>query len=479
MTYLGIFRIITNEVILTMLKNESGSNSHHIVEWQQQGIRIGISVFELLNLEKEHLSKLLNDLRSRNVIFTFKLEKRRNYLLIYNFYQKSGKPNTHDSLLKHLKDTYSLPEITNSDNFFLSDFKKLDSKDTILKLKTRNNSEKYYLACLLSSVNLDTINIKRNLTNFISDLLKAELFSVVMSNIPNQNNKDSPYMWSLMLLSESNDFDKAQKKKKKFLRYLKTNFTKMNCQLSFVSKQSLTRHKTNFRFLLPWLKHKGSLFDALEIINLFHTENIQSQILSNEVTVSASQTEKPKVPQLTSVSLYRPFPSARELKNNPTPLQRKSEPSLTISNDEKIPEPNKQIAPSNLDDLTIPTPRSMNTTFDSEYLKVRMNKIFREFEFKETVIFEDSFDLVLRKGSYYIFVKFYQDVLNQIHANEIVDVLSSIAGLRNKFLCIVVADAVEENSKNILRDFNILHLTLNDVLLNEALKTKIYNTILA
>jgi len=466
-------------VILTMHKKESRSNSHSIVEWQQQGNKIGISVFELLNFEKENLSKLLNELRSRNVLFSLKFDKKKNYLLLYNFCLKSGKLNSHDSLLKHLKDSYSLEEITNANDFFTQDFKKLESKDKVLKIKTKTNAERFFLVCLLSSMNINSHNIKKNLTSFIGDLLKADLFSVVLSHIPNQKNTEPPYMWGMMLLSECSGFDEAQKKKQKFLRYLKTNFTKLNCKLSFVSKQSLARHKANFRFLIPWIRHKGSLFDALEIIKLFQTEIIESKPLSNDVFVSISQTENPKISQLTSMSLYKPFPSAKELKDSPKSIQRNLKPKLIPSKNEKIPGTKKPIAPSNLDDLTVPVPRSMNTTFDSEYLKVRMNKIFKEFEFKETVIFEDSFDLVLRKGSYYIFVKFYQEVLNQTHAYEIVDVLSSIAGLRNKFLCIVVADAVEENSKNILREFNILHLTLNDVLLNDALKAKIYNTILA
>ena len=120
-----------------------------------------------------------------------------------------------------------------------------------------------------------------------------------------------------------------------------------------------------------------------------------------------------------------------------------------------------------------------NPVFDSEYLKVRINKIFKEFEFKETMIFEENFDLVLRKGSYYVFVRFFKDILNQAHAYEIVETLSSIAGLRNEFLCIVVADVMEESASKLLNEYNILHLTLTDVLVNDSLKAKLYGTIIA
>ncbi|MCK4972459.1 MAG: hypothetical protein KAS52_04005, partial [Candidatus Heimdallarchaeota archaeon] len=134
---------------------------------------------------------------------------------------------------------------------------------------------------------------------------------------------------------------------------------------------------------------------------------------------------------------------------------------------------------SNLDDISIPTPKTMNVVFDLEYLKVRISRMFKDFEFNETVIFEDNFDLVLRKGSFYIFTKFYKKILNQAEAYKIIEHLSSIAGLRNKFLCIVVADIIEEKSMKILNEFNVLHLTLNDVLLEDTLKSKIYNTVLA
>ena len=78
-----------------------------------------------------------------------------------------------------------------------------------------------------------------------------------------------------------------------------------------------------------------------------------------------------------------------------------------------------------------------------------------------------------------IFTKFYKEILNQAEAYKIIEHLGSIAGLRNQFLCIVVADTIEEKSMKILNEFNVLHLTLSDVLLEDTLKNKIYNTILA
>ena len=64
-----------------------------------------------------------------------------------------------------------------------------------------------------------------------------------------------------------------------------------------------------------------------------------------------------------------------------------------------------------------------------------------------------------------MFVKFFKDLLSQNNAYEIVENLSSIAGLRNQFLCIVVADVIEENANKLLNEYNILHITLTDVYL--------------
>ena len=223
---------------------------------------------------------------------------------------------------------------------------------------------------------------------------------------------------------------------------------------------------------------KGCFFDIIDIDQLliYKKEKEEEVIITPQKKEELKQTSNQyqRVKQINTVSLYKPFPSAKNFKTKSVICTNKIDKEQFETEIK-----NKEIAPSNIDDMSVPIPRTMNAVFDSEYLKVRISKIFKNLEFKETVIFEDSFDLVLRKGSSYIFIKLFQNALTQSQANEIVDALSSIAGLRNEFLCIVVADVVEENSKKVLNEYNILHLTLQDILLEEVLKSKIYNTILA
>ncbi|MCG3219770.1 MAG: hypothetical protein H7641_00190 [Candidatus Heimdallarchaeota archaeon] len=454
------------------------------LEWRQQDSKVSIEVLEIKNSDNIRVSSLLNELCSRNVSFSIKFDNDKQYLILYNFFTKEADIERRKELVHHLKKTYSLQDLTNANSIFIPRIKKIDQEDLVLKLKLADNDTLFSFVCMLSSIDSGAQSLKKKITNFIIDLLQAEIFSIVLSHIPSyRKGGEILPKWGMMLISKSNNFNGVIKKRKQFLRYLKTNSTKLNCKLTSISKKAIARHEVNFRFYVPWIKHEGLFLDTIDIDQLLRTRKtkIEDSIKrkSNDISFNTHLQKPPKKPSLTSISLFKPLPSVKEL-NVEVEISdnRMTEESSTINprKNEKI---EKIPAPSTLDDLTVPLPRTVNTTFDAEYLKVRINKIFKEFDFKETVIFEDSFDLVLRKESFYIFVKFYQDILNQTNAYEIVDILSSIAGLRNDFLCIVVADVIEEGSKNVLHEFNILHLTLNDVLLNDALKAKIYSTILA
>jgi hypothetical protein len=454
------------------------------LEWKQQDSKISIDVLEIKYTDGIKLSNLLNELCSKNVAFSFKLDTDKQYLILYNFFTKEADIERRRDLVKHLKQTYSLQDLTNATSVFLPKVKKIEQHDSVLKLKFTNNTTQYFFACMLSSVNSSLHNLKKKITHFITDLLQAEIFSIVFSHVPSYR-KGGQILpkWGMMLISRSNNFDEVSKKRKQFLRYLKNSSTKLDCKLTSISKRAIARHEVNFRFYVPWIKHEGLFLDILNADQLLRARKIKTEDSTgrrlNEISMKTPPQKVQKKPNIKSVSLFKPFPSAKELGTSAEVVEHSISVESSPTNLMNEKKTNEIPAPSNLDDLTVPSPRTVNTTFDAEYLKVRINKAFKEFDFKETVIFEDSFDLVLRKGSFYIFVKFYKDILNQTHAYEIVDTLSSIAGLRNDFLCIVVADVIEEGSKNVLHEFNILHLTLNDVLLNDALKTKIYNTILA
>jgi hypothetical protein len=463
------------------------SNYNNLTEMENSAIeycsnndKFLIHIFDIPSKGYKTTSVLFNELSSKNIPFSVKIEKNKQSLILYQTYSNDKNEESNKKTLQHLKESYGLKQIEKSDRFFIPNIKKIEREnDNILKLKFSNNQETNIFVCILTEVNSEKYLFQRNFTSFLKDLVQADIFSIIISHTPSyEKNKGFTPFWGLVFMAENEKFDDLRKNKQNFLRYISASSTKLNSKLKVVSKHELNRNQINFRFGVPWIKHKGFFFDIIDIAQLLIFEKEKKE----EITLAQQKKEKLKqissqyqtVKQTNSISLYKPFPSVKTLKTE-------SVISANKLNKEQLETEikNNEIAPSNIDDMSVPVPRTMNAVFDSEYLKVRMSKIFKNLEFKETVIFEDSFDLVLRKGSSYIFIKLFQDALTQSQANEIVDALSSIAGLRNQFICIVVADVVEESSKKVLNEYNILHLTLQDLLLEEVLKSKIYNTILA
>ncbi len=452
------------------------------LDWKQNNDIITIQVFEIsLNRSRDQLANLLTELKSKNVMFTLKITRNNLFLLIYSL-NNSGNTNKETGLINHVVQTYSLNDTINVEDFFIQNVKKVVQKDYILQFFHEGGKQSYALGLLLSSIDSDSNSFLKHFTNFMVNLVKADIFSIIISSIPSIDRTASTRSkWALMLLAQSDNRIQIEKKEETFHRFLNANSSKLHCKLSYITKKEFVRHKTNFRYLVPWHYHKGDFADNIEINKLLIFDNNSLNPTVEHYTNTLSTTQSTPVKEKLIIKearvVKRPFPSVKASKPSkhispPVIVEAERKPNFTRMKRDKY-------LVSNLDDISIPMPKTMNVVFDLEYLKVRISKMFKDFEFKETVIFEDDFDLVLRKGSFYIFTKFYKEILNQAEAYKIIEHLSSIAGLRNQFLCIVVADTIEEKSMKILNEFNVLHLTLSDVLLEDTLKNKIYNTILA
>ena len=459
--------------------NNSTEIENSAIKYCNNNDKFLIHIFDIPSKGFKKISVLFNELSSKNIPFSVKIKKNKQSLIIYQTYSNDKNKGSNRKILQHLGEAYGLKQIKNPDKFFTPNIKKIERKnDNILKLKLKNNKETNMFACILTEVNSENYMFQKNFTSFLRDLVQANIFSIIISHTPSyEKNKGYTPLWGLVFIAESEKSDDLRKNKQNFLRYISST-AKLNCKLKVVSKHELNRNQINFRLGVPWIKHKGCFFDIIAIDQLlvFEKEKMEdlNLIPQKKEKLEPILNQYQTVKQINTVSLYKPFPSVKTLKAKSV-ISTNKPPKAPLKTEIK----NKKIAPSNIEDMSVPVPRTMNAVFDSEYLKVRMSKIFKNLEFKETVIFEDSFDLVLRKGSSYIFIKLFKDALTQSQANEIVDALSSIAGLRNQFICIVVADVVEESSKKVLNEYNILHLTLQDILLEEVLKSKIYNTILA
>ena len=460
---------------MNAIPNDKNCSSNSVISKDKD---LNISVYELTSQETEkNSSHLINELYSKGVTFSIKISKDKTHLIIYKFESNNQNQETKHNLINHLQLTYSLREIENIDDFFIPPIKKIDQDGKFPVLHYFDNStNQYLLTCLLSNVNSEFQSISRKLSNFIKDLVQADIFSVILTQFGSRADiNQRSNAWGVLFIARTTEKESIQKKEKTLQRYITASTEKLNCQLQFLSKKELIRYKTNFRLYVPWIKHYGVLNDIINLPKL-----LTSTIQNRRIVIPFPKTEESEeIPSQVFTPSHREievsFYQNRALRKKPYPSIRKAiEPEIVSKTQDSL----KQFTPSNIDDLTIPTPRTMNAVFDKEYLKVRISKIFKEFEFKETLIFEENFDLVLRKETYYVFVKFFKDLLSQNNAYEIVENLSSIAGLRNQFLCIVVADVIEENANKLLNEYNILHITLTDVLVNDSLKAKLYGTIL-
>jgi len=442
-----------------------------------------VILFELSSVEMgARISNLINELNSGGIMYSIWITKKKQYLIIYNFDQVSINKEKLGNLLKHLISTYSLRIEENKDNFFISDIQKIEQDDKVLIFTHNDKSKQYVLACQLVSLDLEADTIVKRFTQFTKDLVEAEAFSVNISQFVSRekNQRTVPFL-GILFIARSHDKNLIKEKEAILLRYLKATTVKLNGQLLFVSKRDIIKHKTNFQFFVPWIKHNGFFKDLLNIIRLLPPLRIEVPHMASKNEIKEQKKESVKQVQIPEqkpnkvVSL--PFPNSKKPYQS---IRSKNLETPKIISSELIPEKEvEKYAPSRIDDLSIPVPRTMNPVFDAEYLKVRISKIFKEFEFKESLIFEENFDLVLRKGSSYVFVKFFKDIMTQNHAYRIIENLSSIAGLRNQFLCIAVADVIDDISKKLLNEYNILHLTVTDILVKDKLKAKIYGTILA
>lgn len=97
-----------------------------------------------------------------------------------------------------------------------------------------------------------------------------------------------------------------------------------------------------------------------------------------------------------------------------------------------------------------------------EKVKVTLYKYLIEFGFRETVIFEDEFDFVLRKGSIYILVRISASQYKTVHQD--LENLDYVRGFRERFFFILITDEISEKESKMLELYDFQYLTFNDIL---------------
>ncbi|MHA1684954.1 MAG: hypothetical protein ACTSYD_00960 [Candidatus Heimdallarchaeaceae archaeon] len=416
--------------------------------WKQKKNPIFISIFELpLNLSDSKYESLMMELINKNTVFSLFINTQKIYLILYGY---GGETKRFNDLIEK----FGLIRPSELKNFFMSNFNKIqkETKDEIVSVDfSDGNTTKFYKVYLLSS---GFINKKSN--EFLENLIKTEVFSIIISFFPERKFDNTKSHWGLLIVLDGNSIDHVKSKDKLLIQIIKTTQVSLNWQLTAISKTELLAHKANFRLFVPWKKISTNYSTIKELflqkftryLNTGWDASIKKKVIE----------DKPIEPERGHYKVdtkpLLPHPSVKQLK-------KVEKTSTTI-------------------DLTVPLPfyphkndNLNNQSNNNELVKIRILNGLKQYDFKSTVLFQDSFDLVLRNGSFYVFIKVIDGILNVNKTYQIIDQLSSIAGLRDKFLCIVVADYIEDKAISISRGYPILCLVKQEVTSELMIVTKI------
>jgi len=113
----------------------------------------------------------------------------------------------------------------------------------------------------------------------------------------------------------------------------------------------------------------------------------------------------------------------------------------------------------------------------SDLLKEKLTKFFRSFGFRKESIFVDVCELVLRKDTFYVFVKFFDEEVSSQHIDDIENRLNGLDLEMSKHICIVIADDIEENMADKMKSCDIIHLKKNEIFVDDILRNNFYKIV--
>ena len=174
-------------------------------EWKQQDNKIEVNLFEIPTLDDEKKTeRLLNELYSRNIMFSLLLRSDSKYFALYDCVSNSSNTKKRDELVNHLKSSYSLSNPRNTKEIFIPPIKKIEQEQGMLKFVLADNSRMYFLVYLLHSVDSASQTFRKRFTTYNKNLLQAGIFEIVISYLPSfRKNKDRTPNWGIMFIARS------------------------------------------------------------------------------------------------------------------------------------------------------------------------------------------------------------------------------------------------------------------------------------
>lgn len=444
--------------------NKENTDVNKVV-WKQLNDKIGIAV---LKLKKEKLCdcrNILDRLSSKHIPFSLHLCDNKIHLVIYveNLEKRTSNSEQTDQKIIEEFTGSSFDTQVYAHDFFKLKYNKISIRDNLIELKTNKQKTMFFFGYILQKTNGQVQNITHKYKQFYELVNNTGNFSFVISQ-SSEKNKNNTNSWSFLFYSTSYNYKELSNLKDLLHKVFSLASINLDWELRQLTCSEIESHYANFCYYRPWIKHKGNILEIIDSILPVKKLSSENELLANkkhiihETKTSSSIDTKPPLPSVKTL-----FPEQFE-----TNRRKESHDSVVLDLVPDVLTTKKELEAENHDST-------------SQILinpKLFIKNFFTKLNFKETSIFEDNFDFVLRKNSFYILVKSFELGMTLDDAHKLVSRLECIKRFQNKFLCIVVADKIANRIHDFFKEYTILLIENNIGLSKEYFEDKLYDKLL-
>jgi len=435
------------------------STHDNVIElYHKKNLQLRVEIFKIKNFNAEN-KHLINELTSRKQTYSLYISKQEILLFIYYFKDELVKVDSND--VSNNSFLVSYVDIINETNsyFPVQKIRKIKERNNIIQVTYENKGKEFYRIYVCKLRKGEQL-LEKDITKYFIDIAKLSFFDIVISQkFDNKEGKNSEN-WGIFLITKNKNEKELEIKHKHFMNFINRKIKLFNINFVKATKTDIEWNRTKFQFLLPWIRHSGNLAFKLDFNLIFNNLNTTDRPNLKE------KHEKVKKDKINPTYNHdkKPLPSVKEIdyigiSNNDFKLKKDEIMS-------QIEEP--------IIIQTIPKITEISKKSNKVQIRKTVSGIFKAIGFKESLIFNNKFDIVLRRGTSYIFVIISTDTFLSHNAYELVEELSSIAGLRNNFLALVIAPVFEQQAEKILRDYNIIMINKLESMDEETLKRIVY-----
>ncbi|MHA1867161.1 MAG: hypothetical protein ACTSVB_08365 [Candidatus Heimdallarchaeaceae archaeon] len=426
----------------------------------KKNLQLRVEIFKIKNFSVEN-KHLINELISRKQTYSLYISKKEILLFMYYFKDELEKIDSNEISSNNFLSCY-VDKFNESDNYFpLQKIKKIKEKKDLIEITNENNEKTFYRIYVCRLKKGEQL-LEKDIAKYFIDIANLDFFDVVISQKFDNKDGKKGENWGIFLVAKHKKEEELELKHKHFLNFISRKIKSFNINFVKATKSDIEWNKTKFQLLLPWIRHSGNLAFKLNFDSFFINFNT---VIKLNLKEKQTNLDKEKGVRLVQKIEKKPLPSVKEIENK----LRISNNDFKLKKDEiktKIEEP--------IIIKTIPKTTEISKKSNKNSIRRTVSGIFKTIGFKESLIFNNKFDIVLRRGTSYIFVIISPDTFLAHNAYELVEELSGIAGLRNNFLALVIAPVFEKQAEKVLRDYNIIMINKFESMDEERLKQVLY-----